>query len=342
MNSLNLEKRVENSRFSITKNFLYFLIAPLVILIVGAIILSTVGYNLGYDFTGGTTFRMFVNKDNEIITTTDNYDLEKGEDFTKVYNKVVAILNKNDASIVAITKTGISVEEYHIVDGQAIEVTYQNNLTDKDEIILQNQTIRSAIIDAFGLDSYEGTVGDFDVVAQKATSTWITALVCSAIVAFVAGIIYIMARYGTSASLVGIMLLAFDVFGFLSLVLICRVPVNMTLGGVILATTLISLCNLLAFYSKVKSGYKAGMFEKLQKSEMADKVVKQQTFVKSMIYLFIAILMIIWVAFGVNEVRFIALSMIFALAMTYYNSQFIMPSLFAVFYKKKKKKIAQK
>ena len=339
MNNINnLEKRMLNSRFSSNKNFLYFLIAPLVILLVGAILLCTCGYNLGYDFTGGTTFRMFVNKDNAIITTVDNYDLTKTDDYNKVYNKVSEIVNNNGGKLVSYTTTGMTVLEYNIFDGQAVEVTFQNSSTKKEEIENQNATIKDAIVDAFGLTSFEKAVSEFDIVSQKASSNWITALVCSAILAFVAGVIYIMARYNASASLVGIIMLAFDVFMMLSLMLICRVPISMTLGGIILATTLMSLFNLFAFYFKASEGYKSGKFEKMRNGEIADKITNESSFVKTMIYAVLAVALLVLVIVSTNGVRFTALGILFGLIVTYYNSQFILPSLFAVFYKKRKKK----
>lgn len=338
MNSVNLEKRMSNSRFSANKNFLYFLIAPLVILLVGGILLCTCGYNLGYDFTGGTTFRMFINKDNEVITTTYNYDLEKRADYNEVYDKIAKIIDENGGKVVSYTTTGMTILDYLIVDGQAVEVTFQNSSTNKEAIQEQNDAIKDAIIQTFGLSSYEKTVSDFDIVGQKASNGWITALACSAILAFVVGVIYIMARYNISASLVGIIMLAFDMFMTLSLLLICRVPVNMTLGGIILGTTLLSLFNLFLFYYKADQGIKAGQFEKMKGGQIGDSISNGQSFIKSLIYGALAFAMLILVCVSVDGVRFTALGFFFMLITTYYNSQFILPSIFAVFYKKKKKK----
>lgn len=338
MNSINLEKRMSNSRFSINKNFIYFLIAPIIILLVGAIILSTCGYNLGYDFTGGTTFRMFINKDNEIITTVDNYDLENRDDFNEVYNKVVGIVEENGGKVVSFKTTGMTVLDYNIMEGQAIEVTFQNSSTDKEEIETQNNNIKQAIVDGFELSDYEKIISEFDVVAQKASSSWVIALVCSAILAFVAGVVYIMARYCVSALPVGIILLAFDLFMMLSLILICRVPIGMSIGGVVLATTLMSLFNLFRFYNRVKEGHKAGKFDKLRNSEISDSIANSQSFIKTLIYIVLALITLILVIVSVDAIRFTALSVLMALIVTYYNSQFILPSIFTVLYRKNKKK----
>lgn len=340
MNSNNLEKRMLNSKFSANKNFLYFLIVPFVIIVIGAILLCSCGYNLGFDFTGGTTFRMFVNKDDAIITTVDKYDLENKEDYSKVYNKITEVINKNNGKLVSYTKTGISVIEYNIVDGQAVEVTFQNASTDSEQLQAQNDAIRSALIESFGLTSYENAISDFDVVGQKASSGWVTALVCSAILAFVVAVVYLMARYNVSTSLVGLLLLAFDLFMTISLLLICRVPVNMTIGAIILATTLFSIFNLFRFYYKVKEGTKAGKFEKMTNGEIADKVVNEQSFIKTLIYVLLALVSLVVVIVSVDSVRFTALGLLFGLISTYYNSQFILPSLFTVLYRKRKKKRA--
>lgn len=338
MNSVDLQKKIQNSRFSITKNFLYFIIAPLVILLVGGIILCTCGYNLGYDFTGGTTFRMYINKDNEVITTTYNYDLSLDDDYNEVYDKVVSIVEEKGGKVVSFKTTGMTILDYLIVDGQAIEVTFQNSSTQSDEIKIQNDSIKEAIITTFQLEDVSKTVSDFDVTGQRATSSWMRALVCACILAYVVALIYLMFRYSVSASLVGIILYAFDLFMTLSLMLICRVPVNMTLGGVILATTVMSMFNLFAFYYKAKEGFKAGKFEKMKFTEVGDNIVKESTFTKTIIYILLAVIMIVLSIIATAGIRFTALGMLFAVIMTYYNSQFILPTLFGVLYKKKKKK----
>ena len=57
-----LDSMVENSKFDYCKNLKWLLIAPALIIFVGIIILSTIGFNLGIDFTGGTILQYTVDK----------------------------------------------------------------------------------------------------------------------------------------------------------------------------------------------------------------------------------------------------------------------------------------
>ena len=64
-----LDDKIQNSKFNYCKNLKWFLIAPIAIVLVGIIILSTLGFNLGIDFTGGSNMTIFVDKDQTYSTT---------------------------------------------------------------------------------------------------------------------------------------------------------------------------------------------------------------------------------------------------------------------------------
>ena len=89
-NKMQLNQKIINSKFNITKNFLYFLIVPAVIILVGIILLCTVGFNLGTDFTGSSTFKVYVNNENTLGEEIASYNLDNKDDYL---NNVVFMLN---------------------------------------------------------------------------------------------------------------------------------------------------------------------------------------------------------------------------------------------------------
>lgn len=337
---MTLEKKITNSKFGINKNFLYFLIAPLVILLIGLIVLCSAGFNLGLDFTGGTTFKLYVNNEEGIITKADveNYDIELKSDYDEVYSKIKAVLDEKGVKIEAYRKTGMSVLAYNLVDGQAVEVTYQNISTKSDEIAALNSEIRNALIAEFNYQGYEEAVSQFDQVLPTSSYSWVIGLVSATILALVVASIYIMARFGASAGFVSVLMLAFDVFMTFGLMLICRVPVNMTIGIIVLLTIILSLVNVLVFYSKTKTGIKAGRYERMSKNEISDQAVKDMSFFKTIIYMVMFLITIILASIAVNGVRWVALGLMFAVIVTYYTSQFLLPTIWATLHKDKKKK----
>ena len=89
LKNLSIDKKIRESKFNINKNFIYFLIAPLVFIIVGIILLCTVGFNLGTDFTGASVFKIYIN--NEASFNDENiksYDLENKDDYNEIYDKI--------------------------------------------------------------------------------------------------------------------------------------------------------------------------------------------------------------------------------------------------------------
>ena len=66
-NKLSISKKIEKSKLDIVKNALYFVLLPVVILIVGVILLTTVGFSKGIDFAGGQTFKVYVNDEGKLI-----------------------------------------------------------------------------------------------------------------------------------------------------------------------------------------------------------------------------------------------------------------------------------
>ena len=66
-NKFSLDKTIEKSKFNYCKNLKWFLIAPIAIILVGIILFSTIGFNLGLDFTGGSVLTVYSNNGGQIL-----------------------------------------------------------------------------------------------------------------------------------------------------------------------------------------------------------------------------------------------------------------------------------
>ena len=60
LKKFSLDNKIENSKFDFCKNLKWFLIAPLLIILIGIVLLCTLGFNLGLDFTGGTNITIYI------------------------------------------------------------------------------------------------------------------------------------------------------------------------------------------------------------------------------------------------------------------------------------------
>lgn len=332
-----LNKKIISSKFNITKNFLYFLIVPAIILLVGIILISTVGFNLGSDFTGESVVKIYVNNENRFGEDVTSYDLNDSNDLDEIYKKIEIVLNDKGLEIDGFRTTTMTIDDYVIGRGQAVEVTYQNLSSDYNSIIAKNNNVRSSLITAFGYSNYEKAVSNIDYAPSEADFSWITGTVACIVFGYLVMACYIAFRNNPSIFLVGIMQIAIDIFMLLGLILIFRLTINLSLAIIILSTFLFSIFNLIYYYSKLKSNIKSGRFEKVKFSEIANATTKETTFNRAIIYAVLFVVTIIFSVLAVEGVREVALGIMIGLIVTFYTSQFLLPSFCSVLYKERKR-----
>ena len=337
-NKINLEKKIIQNKFNITKNFIYFLIAPLIIILIGIILLSTIGFNLGTDFTGYSVFKVYVNNEPEITDENVNsYDLNDKDDYKEVYNKIVSAIEDQNVKITSYLVSSMDIvgENFIVSNGQAIEVKIQHD-TNKIELINeQNNNIYENLVDEFSYQNYDGAISSVDFVNPSSNLTWIISIVSSIIFAFIVAAIYLSLRYNRTASLVMLMQMALDIFLVFALLTICRITINFSLGIIFLSTFIFSLFNIIYVYMKINDIFKSGKYGSLNNNELTNVATKEITYKKMLIYISLIIISIIFAIVSVEGVRQVAISLILALISTFYTSQFILPSFISTFYKAK-------
>lgn len=333
-----MEKKIANSKFKISKNSLYYMIAPIVILLLGIILSLTVGFNFGTDFTGFSSFKIYVNNEATFENVTV-YDLNDSEDYDTVNGKIKTVLKDNDLKIVSYRTSSINLmDSYRIADGQAIEVIFQNSSTEVEKINSENEDLRQALIAEFKYAGYENAVSSIDFTAASSSFNWLIGILASIVFGLAAAIVYMMFRYHKSAWIVLILQIALDILLFVSLLSIFRLTVNLTIGISIIATFVLSIMNAFVFYSKMKENINSGKYTNLKNSEMADNNIKEGLFKKLALYLVMFVLVFILAIVAVEGVREVALGLAIALLVTLFTSTFFTPAIWTIVYKEKKKK----
>ncbi len=326
-----LEQKISNSKLDIVKKSLLFMIAPIVILLVGVILFCSTGFNYGNDFTGGQTFKVYVNDEAKIAGATQ-YDLNEKEDYNDVYEKIAIVLKDNGVNLVSYQTTTVNIQSYDVYGGQAVQVTYQAS-ENFDNLALRNQ-----IVDAFGYEDFDGAVSSIDEVPALSSFAWAIGLLAGIMFALVATIVYMSFRFSKSAIFVVFIQTALDVLLTIALLAICRVPVNFTVASIILVAFLLSIANSFAFYNKVREGRKSGVYTNDTNNEIANKVVKQSTFKKIIAYAVAVIATLLVIILSVSAVRAVAVGILLALVATFYTSTFMLPTFWAIVDKKKQAK----
>lgn len=335
---ISMEKKIINSNFKFTKKFLYVMIVPIIILLVGVILSFTVGFNLGTDFTGSSSVKVYVNSEGT-FEDVKSYDLNDSKDFDIVYEKVSAVFEENELKIVSYRSSSM---KYDIIDGQAVEIVFQNNATSDEKINAENETLRQALIAEFEYAGYENAISSVGFSPAQSSYNWAIGILAAVVFGLICAIIYMMFRYDKSSWIVLILQSALDILLFLSLLSIFRLTVNLTIGIAIFATFVMTIINAFVFYSRMKENIKSGIYQGMKNSDMADNNIKQGLFKKIMLYAVMIILTFVLAIIAVEGVREVALAIAIGLVVTFFTSTFFTPVVWSVVYKEKKKKQIQK
>ena len=352
LKSFSLDETVEKSKFDFCKNLKWFLIAPLVIILVGIILLCTVGFNLGIDFTGGSNMTIFIDEKGAYSETK----LDADKDAKIIKKKIQDVLNKHDLKITTLQSTTIDAEDLGISKGSAIIVKYQNdNSLETEEIEAINDQIRLELLQDFGYiteadgDVDVGNIGEFDkavlvqnggVTTASASAELIMKSFIALLVAVALILIYIAIRFEFTSGLAAILALFHDILVTASVVLICRIQVNVAFIAALITILGYSINNTIIIFDRMRDKTKIAKNsnEKIDNKIIANNAVKE-TMLRSIltgITTFIMIFMI--TVIGVADIREFAFPIMVGILAGFYSSVFMTPGLWAIAYRPRKRK----
>ncbi len=334
-----LENKLIASNWKISKNFLYYMIAPLVILLTAIVLICTVGFNLGTDFTGGSTFKLYVNNEallgeNEQIKV---YNLDNKDDYNEVYNKVKTILNKNGLKIVSYRKSSMDISEYKVFSGQAIEVIFRNKASGTD-VANENESLKVQLLSEFNYNDYANAMSTVDAKVGKNAFNFSMEILAGIVVGLALVVIYMLIRKYRGLTIMMIMQVALDLLILFGLLLVCRPIINLNLGIAVIISFILSVLNAFVFIDKIKSNQKNGKFDNTTNNDAADFTIKQLFVKRSLIYILLLLLTLMFTFISVQSISEIGIYLILVLVSTFYTSNFICPAVWATMYKVKKEK----
>jgi len=346
LKNFSLDEKIENSKFDVCKNLKWFLIAPIVIILIGIILLSTVGFNLGIDFTGGSNMTVYIDS-----TGTYGTQFDINKDAKAIKKTVQTVLDKHGLKITTIQNTTIDAEDLGISKGNAIIVKYQNdNSLETEEIEKINDQIRLEILKAFGyIDQDVENISDVDnavlvqnggVTTASASAELMMKSFIALLVAVVLILIYIAIRFEFTSGLAAILALFHDILVTASVVLICRIQVNVAFIAALITILGYSINNTIIIFDRMRDRLKTARNanEKVDNKLIANSAVKE-TMLRSIltgITTFIMIFMI--TVIGVADIREFAFPIMVGILAGFYSSVFITPGLWAIGYKPKRRK----
>ena len=339
------DRAIEKSNFNFFKNFKFFAIVSLALIIIGAFMCGFLGFNLGSDLASLSTIKIYTNS--EGYTEGDNvlsFDIATQEGYNQAVKKIEDCLSLNGTSIYSVNKTTINIAKQNILGAKALEISFYNdNSLTEEEQKLQNEQIKNALMQAFGYLNEDVALVE-GVTDAKILSPYRNNLtiVYSAIIALVVGvlfaIIYLVCRYERTAFVTGFFIVMHDLVLLLALLAITRVPINLATIGVVAFSFLMSVINLIIFYSKAKELTSSGAVDKNKASAVANEVTKSNIKINFYLYLILFILAILVIAFSTSSTMlFTGLSLLIAVLVNYFSAQFILNGFYGMVYKPAKK-----
>jgi len=339
-----LDKTIANSKFDYCKNLKWFLIAPLVLIVVGIILLCTVGFNLGIDFTGGSVVKVYANSDGK-IENHKVYDLNKASDYNEMRTQIESVMKEFGYNVKVFRTSSIDIDSANVSGEPCVEFQYQDVDGEK------RNEIKNALLEKFGYNDigveWENAVSAPTIITATASSELLMNCFIAMLVAMALILIYVGFRFEFTSGLAAVLALFHDLFIMTTLVLICRIQINSSFVAALVTILGYSINNTIIIFDRIRENRKSGRFESKGNAlssiasnnrEIANASVKE-TMTRSVFTTLTTLITIALVAIiGVNDIREFALPIIFGIGAGFYSSVFLTPGLWAIAYRPKKKK----
>ncbi len=344
-----LDEKIENSKFNFCKNLKWFLIAPIVICLVGVVLLCTLGFNLGIDFTGGSNMTIYLDTDgtytvDDSVVSTDQRVLEQ---------KINNVLREYGLDINTYQDTTMNISGMGIEDGKAVIIKYQNNNkleTAKIEEI--NNKIRFDLLKAFKYvdeDATLETIGSIEesalianggITTASASSELMMKSFIALLVAILLILIYVAFRFEFTSGLAAILALFHDLLVTTSIMLICRIEINVSFIAALVTILGYSVNNTIIIFDRMRSDLKTAKQSnaKISNQEVANGAVRASLMRTILTTLTTFIMIFMVTVIGVPDIREFAFPIMIGILAGFYSATCLTPGLWAIAYRPKKNK----
>lgn len=344
-----LDEKIENSKFNFCKNLKWFLIAPIVICLVGVVLLCTLGFNLGIDFTGGSNMTIYLDTDgtytvDDSVVSTDQRVLEQ---------KINNVLREYGLDINTYQDTTMNISGMGIEDGKAVIIKYQNNnKLETAKIEETNNKIRLDLLKAFKyvdenatletIGSIEGSalIANGGITTASASSELMMKSFIALLVAILLILVYVAFRFEFTSGLAAILALFHDLLVTTSIMLICRIEINVSFIAALVTILGYSVNNTIIIFDRMRSDLKTAKQSnaKISNQEVANGAVRASLMRTILTTLTTFIMIFMVTVIGVPDIREFAFPIMIGILAGFYSATCLTPGLWAIAYRPKKNK----
>lgn len=314
-----LKNGLNNTKYNFSKNWLYHLIAPCLIILVGLVLLFCVGFNVSYDFKGGTVATVVVESD---LNNKSNYDLIKKD--------IDEVCKANKIDVIVYQKA--DVNNY----GDAITIKFDRVSDEVREQLKQDllEKFHPDVVDEFEKDTFV-KVDNFD---RNVSSEVTMSLILAILVTFVALFIYIASRKGLCAGFVALFVSVISNLTFAGLLLITRTVVDINIVGAFAFVTMLSELLSMLFFTKANANYGKEIYAKTSKMELANITTKENIKLVAIISIIVLMFALFMAVMPLYAIQNVGIALFLGLIVCVYADILLVPGLWALLYIQRKKK----
>ena len=280
-------------------------IISLTLILIGILVISIFGFNLGIDFTGGTVLNVKVGS-----------KLEEGNNYSIVSTEIRNIFKEEGFEIGYLQQEGEG-EEAQV----AIRFKDKKGLTEaqmQEEI----ENLKTKLENNLELDGSKlnVTISNGSRIAGSASKTLLINSILAILVAIILILIYIAVRFELLSGLTAILMLVHDVLIMCALVAIFRIQINAGFIAALITIIGYSINNVIMVFDKIRENKKREDYKTLTSAELANLSIKQ-VFNRTMLTTLTTIVSILaLVIIGVASIREFLIPILFGLLSGVYSS----------------------
>lgn len=297
------------SSMPIAKNWKFWIIAPIVILVVAVVLIAALGSQIGYtnainigiDFEGGTLVTVTIGQD-----AIDNYDYH--------VDRITGAIEKHGVVV-----SYVQLQEAQNVNETSISFRYKNISTNDDEISALNEVIREELNNSLYAEIKDNVT--YESIGATAAQDLLSKSGIALAISLALILIYIIIRFTPASGIAAILALIHDVVIMFCLSVICRVQINQSFVAAIITIIAYSINNTIIIFDRCRENVKPLKGQKdIPYAEIGDQSVRENirrsvftTFTTMVTVAFLAI-------FGSDTIREFCVPIILGLFAGFYSS----------------------
>ena len=297
------------SSMPIAKNWKFWIIAPIVILVVAVVLIAALGSQIGYtnainigiDFEGGTLVTVTIGQD-----AIDNYDYH--------VDRITSAIEKHGVVV-----SYVQLQEAQNVNETSISFRYKNVSTNDDEISALNEVIREELNNSLYAEIKDNVT--YESIGATAAQDLLSKSGIALAISLALILIYIIIRFTPASGIAAIIALIHDVVIMFCLSVICRVQINQSFVAAIITIIAYSINNTIIIFDRCRENVKPLKGQKdIPYAEIGDQSVRENMR-RSLFTTFTTMVTVIFLAiFGSDTIREFCVPIILGLFAGFYSS----------------------